>query len=48
VLAANGEGGVATCALRPAGIFGDGDPLFLPSVISRAQAGGWPPAGAVA
>ena len=35
VLEANGAGGVATCALRPSGIFGEGDPLFVPTVIKQ-------------
>jgi sterol-4alpha-carboxylate 3-dehydrogenase (decarboxylating) len=47
-LAANGVGGVATTALRPAGIFGDGDPLFLPTVIERAKKGAQLPTPAAA
>jgi nucleoside-diphosphate-sugar epimerase len=36
VLAANGIGGVATCcALRPSGIFGEADPLFVPTVAKQ-------------
>lgn len=39
VLAANGKGGVATCALRPSGIFGEGDVLFVPTVVKNARIG---------
>mmetsp|Transcript_9870 Transcript_9870/g.21057 ORF Transcript_9870/g.21057 Transcript_9870/m.21057 type:complete len:369 (+) Transcript_9870:542-1648(+) len=39
VLEANGKGGVATVALRPSGIFGEGDPLFVPTVVKQAKAG---------
>jgi sterol-4alpha-carboxylate 3-dehydrogenase (decarboxylating) len=39
VLTANGVGGVATCALRPSGIFGEGDPLFVPTVAKQAANG---------
>ncbi len=39
VLAANGVAGVATCALRPSGIFGEGDPLFVPTVAKQAERG---------
>ena len=39
VLAANGEGGVATCALRPHVVFGPGDQRFLPALRSNAKAG---------
>lgn len=39
VLAANGEGGVATTALRPHVIFGPGDTRFLPAVIKHAKSG---------
>lgn len=39
VLAAN-SASLASCALRPSGIFGDGDDkLLVPSVVSRARAG---------
>lgn len=38
-LEANGKGGLATCALRPSGIYGEGDPLFVPTLIRNAQAG---------
>ncbi len=39
VLAANGEGGVATCALRPHVVFGPGDQRFLPALLKNAKAG---------
>lgn len=39
ILQANGSGGVATCALRPSGIFGEGDLLFVPTVIKNAERG---------
>lgn len=39
VLEANAKDGVATCALRPSGIFGEGDPLFVPTVAKQAAAG---------
>jgi sterol-4alpha-carboxylate 3-dehydrogenase (decarboxylating) len=39
VLAANGEGGVATCALRPHVVFGPGDNRFLPALLANARAG---------
>lgn len=39
VLAANGVGGVATCALRPHVVFGPGDNRFLPALLSNARAG---------
>lgn len=39
VLAANGQGGVVTCALRPHVVFGPGDRRFLPAVIGRARQG---------
>lgn len=38
VLAANGAGGLATCALRPHLIFGPDDPHLLPRVLARARA----------
>lgn len=28
-----------TCALRPASVFGEGDPLFVPSLVANARAG---------
>ncbi len=39
VLAADGVGGLRTCALRPHLIWGVGDPHLLPRVIERARAG---------
>ena len=39
VLAANGEGDLATVALRPHVIFGPGDSRFLPAVIKHSKAG---------
>jgi sterol-4alpha-carboxylate 3-dehydrogenase (decarboxylating) len=39
VLAANGQGGVATCAVRPHVVFGPGDARFLPAIVKRARAG---------
>ncbi|MCA9605532.1 MAG: NAD-dependent epimerase/dehydratase family protein, partial [Myxococcales bacterium] len=39
ILAQNGEGGVATVALRPHVIFGPHDARFLPAVIAHAKAG---------
>ena len=39
VLAANGQDGVATCALRPHVIFGPGDNRFLPALLANARAG---------
>lgn len=39
VLAANGRGGLATCALRPGGIYGIGDPFYLPELISKCARG---------
>lgn len=39
ILAANGKGGVQTVALRPSGIFGEGDPVFVPTVVRQAKAG---------
>lgn len=39
ILAANGQQGLRTIALRPSGIFGEGDPLFVPSVINNARKG---------
>lgn len=38
-LAANGEGGVATCALRPHVVFGPHDQRLLPALLQRARAG---------
>lgn len=39
VLAANGRGALATCALRPGGIYGVGDPFYLPQVIEKCARG---------
>jgi len=40
VLAANGRGGtLATCALRPSAIFGEGDGLLVPSLVKNAKKG---------
>jgi nucleoside-diphosphate-sugar epimerase len=39
VLAANGAGGLATCALRPHLIFGPGDPHLVPRLLERARTG---------
>lgn len=39
VRAANGKGGVATVALRPSGIFGEGDPLLVPILVEKAKEG---------
>ncbi len=39
VLAANGEGGLATCALRPHLIWGPRDPHLIPRLVERGRAG---------
>jgi nucleoside-diphosphate-sugar epimerase len=39
VLAANGQRGLRTCALRTAGIYGPGDRHRLPSILKAARAG---------
>jgi len=39
VLAANGTGGLSTCALRPHLIVGPDDPHILPRLVARARAG---------
>ena len=39
VLEANGVDGLATVALRPSGIFGEGDPLFVPVLVDKAKVG---------
>ena len=39
VLAANGPEGLLTCAIRPSGIYGPGEKLFLPRVIARCDDG---------
>ncbi|CAI7885278.1 unnamed protein product [Closterium sp. NIES-53] len=38
-LAANAQGGLLTCALRPSNIFGPGDPDLVPITIKNAQRG---------
>lgn len=39
VLAANGKGGMATCALRPHVVFGPGDSRFMPTLLDRGRNG---------
>ncbi|GLT74202.1 hypothetical protein SLA2020_460130 [Shorea laevis] len=39
VIESNGVNGLLTCCLRPSGIFGPGDKLFVPSLVSAARAG---------
>ncbi len=39
ILAANGQRGLATCALRPHVIFGPGDRRFIPAIVSKAKSG---------
>jgi sterol-4alpha-carboxylate 3-dehydrogenase (decarboxylating) len=39
VLAQHGEGGVATCALRPHVVFGPHDQRLLPALLDKARAG---------
>lgn len=39
ILAANGQRGVATCAIRPHVIFGPGDGRFIPAIVKKAKAG---------
>ena len=39
LLAANGQRGVLTCAIRPHVVFGPGDRRFLPAVVGKAKAG---------
>ena len=39
VLAANGRNGLAVIALRPSGIFGEWDKLFVPTLIDKAKQG---------
>ncbi|KZT57863.1 3-beta hydroxysteroid dehydrogenase/isomerase [Calocera cornea HHB12733] len=41
VLAANGKDGLATCALRPAGIFGPRDRLLMPAAAQVVANGQW-------
>lgn len=39
VLSANGKSGLVTCAIRPSSIFGPGDRLLVPSLVSAARSG---------
>jgi sterol-4alpha-carboxylate 3-dehydrogenase (decarboxylating) len=39
ILAANGKGGVATVALRPSGIFGEGDRVLVPTLVKQSKKG---------
>ena len=39
MLGANGRGGLSTVALRPSGIFGEGDPLLVPLTVANAKRG---------
>ncbi|KAL3143603.1 hypothetical protein ABBQ38_002400 [Trebouxia sp. C0009 RCD-2024] len=40
VLKANGTNGMlATCAVRPSGIFGEGDATFFPTLVAKARQG---------
>ncbi|GKV03714.1 hypothetical protein SLEP1_g15971 [Rubroshorea leprosula] len=39
VIKSNGISGLLTCCLRPSGIFGPGDRLFVPALVSAARAG---------
>ncbi|XAR69450.1 3-beta-hydroxysteroid-4-alpha-carboxylate 3-dehydrogenase (decarboxylating) [Bertholletia excelsa] len=39
VIKANGVNGLLTCCIRPSSIFGPGDKLFVPSLVSAARAG---------
>ena len=40
ILEANGANGtLATCALRPSGLFGKGDTTFWPTVVAKANQG---------
>ena len=39
MLAANGEGRLTTCALRPHLVFGPGDPHLIPRLLERARCG---------
>ncbi|XP_026431285.1 3beta-hydroxysteroid-dehydrogenase/decarboxylase-like isoform X2 [Papaver somniferum] len=38
-LKANGKNGLLTCCIRPSSIFGPGDRLFVPSLVTAARAG---------
>ena len=35
----NGRDGLLTCALRPGGIYGEGDPFYLPTMIDKCARG---------
>lgn len=39
VIKSNGVNGLLTCCIRPSSIFGPGDKLFVPSLVSAARAG---------
>ncbi|OVA04225.1 3-beta hydroxysteroid dehydrogenase/isomerase [Macleaya cordata] len=39
VLKANGKNGLLTCCIRPSSIFGPGDRLLVPSLVTAARAG---------
>jgi len=39
VLAENGKGGMATCALRPHVVFGPGDNRFMPALLAKGRNG---------
>ena len=39
VLACNGRGGLATCALRPHVVFGPGDNRFMPALLDKGRSG---------
>lgn len=39
VLAANDEGGLLTCAIRPGGIFGPGEERILPALVEQCAKG---------
>lgn len=39
VIKSNGINGLLTCCIRPSGIFGPGDKLLVPSLVSAARAG---------
>jgi nucleoside-diphosphate-sugar epimerase len=39
VLAENGKGGMATCALRPHVVFGPGDNRFMPTLLAKGRNG---------
>jgi len=39
VLAENGKGGMATCALRPHVVFGPGDNRFMPTLLAKGRSG---------